>query len=113
MTPEDKEEIKKDIQKKIEELKTRIADLEDSTKPIAPDKALGRLTRLDAMQAKAVREAGLALCRQELQAVEQQLLIIDTPGFGICRFCKGEIGIKRLKALPGTARCIKCAGKHF
>lgn len=113
MTPGDKEEIKKDIQKKIEELKSRIAELEDSTKPTAPDSAIGRLSRMDAIQIQAMGEAGLVRFRQELQALEQKLLIIDTPSFGICLFCKREIGVERIKALPGTNKCIQCAEKHF
>lgn len=112
MTPEEKNAIKKDIQKNIKDLKERITALEKSSKPVAPDNAIGRLSRMDAIQITAMGEAGLARFRQELHDLEQKLIIIDTPGFGICRFCKGAIGIERLKALPGTDKCITCAEKH-
>jgi DnaK suppressor protein len=111
MIPENREAIKKDIQDRIGELHTRIATLEISSKPIAPDSALGRLTRMDAMQMKAVGEAGLERLRLERDTLERTLLIIDTPEFGMCRFCKKEIGFERLKALPGTNTCIECAEK--
>ena len=47
------------------EIGIRIADLEESTKPISPDKGLGRLTRLEAMQDKSVNEAALERLKDE------------------------------------------------
>jgi RNA polymerase-binding transcription factor DksA len=49
-------------------------------------------------QAKADREA-LLLARDR----------IEQPGYGVCEYCKGFIGIERLLALPYAARCITCA----
>lgn len=66
---------------------------------------------MDAIQIAAMGKAGLSRFRQELHDLEQKLLIIDTPGFGICNSCKGSIGLERVKALPGTDKCVKCAEK--
>lgn len=86
-------------------------ELEESTAPIAPDKALGRLTRLDAMQDKSVREAALAQARETLGKLEFALTRVFNPDFGICVGCGGEIPIERLAVLPGSVRCVECAAK--
>lgn len=49
MSPEVKDRLKEQIIAQMVETRVRIADLEEITKPIAPDQALGRLTRLDGM----------------------------------------------------------------
>lgn len=112
MIAQDREEIKKNIEEKIVALKLRIESLCLATKPISPDNALGRLTRVDAMQMKAVAEAGLERCRVELQVLEQKLSVVDTTGFGVCRLCGEDIAIKRLMALPGADTCIACAERR-
>ena len=89
----------------------RVIELEESTAPIAPDKGLGRLTRLDAMQDKSVREAALAQARASLQQLEIALVNVDTLGFGICVSCKTPIAVERLVALPGSTQCVECAAK--
>lgn len=49
-----KMEIKERILQRSVEIGSRIVDLEEITKPISPDKGLGRLTRLEALQDKNV-----------------------------------------------------------
>jgi len=56
------------------------------------DLAIGSLDR----DAKLLREVRAALSR------------LDGGVFGICRDCDGEIGMKRLAAVPWTASCIEC-----
>lgn len=104
-----KEEIKKAMEERVVELKERIAELKEKIVPIEPDKALGRLTRLDVMQLNAVSEAGLENCINELEALEQKLETIDDPNFGRCQMCGGIINIERIKAMPESDICINCA----
>ena len=56
------------------------------------DLVIGSLDR----DAKLLREVRAALGR------------IDGGVYGICRECDGEIGMKRLAAVPWTASCIEC-----
>lgn len=111
MTIEERDDIKNEINKKIKEQEIRIEEMEIATKPISPDSALGRITRTDGMYTQAIGGAGLVRAKEELQGLVRQLTIIDTPEFGMCRMCKGYIGIERLKALPYTTKCIACAEK--
>ncbi|MDB4721624.1 TraR/DksA C4-type zinc finger protein [Verrucomicrobiales bacterium] len=92
------------------EIGMRIADLEESTKPISPDKGLGRLTRLEAMQDKSVNEAALERLRDEDVRLQNALTKILMADFGICQGCGNEINFDRLEALPGSTLCTECAG---
>ena len=47
-------ELREKILERSVEVGSRIIDLEELTKPISPDKGLGRLTRLEALQDKTV-----------------------------------------------------------
>ncbi len=107
----DKAQIQKHIEERCIDLKARILELEENTKPIAPDVSLGRLTRLDAMQLNAVSGASLENCRIELDALEQKLFSIDDPNFGLCRVCGQTINIERIKAMPESDICIVCAAR--
>ena len=65
MDSQQKELLRDRILDRSVEIGIRITDLEESTKPISPDKGLGRLTRLEAMQDKSVNEAALERLRDD------------------------------------------------
>ena len=109
MSPGDRERLKDRIVDQMVEVKERIADVEDVTKPIAPDQALGRLTRLDGMLDKGVNEAALARLRDDLVALQNAMINIAKPEFGRCKNCGTWISMERLEALPGSTLCIRCA----
>ncbi len=47
--------------------------------------------------------------RTELQQVKQAIVRIDAGRYGHCSQCDKSITIERLRALPFTERCIRCA----
>ncbi len=112
MTPEDKAELKSAIEARIAEIKSNLASLEETSKPVEPDVSLGRLTRMDAIQIQKMQEANLKTARSNILKLEEGLKKLDDGTFGICHYCKGTIGIERLKALPESVMCIQCAEKY-
>ena len=58
------------------------------------------------------RQQVAALLRQA-QADRDALLLardrVEQPGYGVCEYCRGFIGVERLMALPSATRCIRCA----
>jgi DnaK suppressor protein len=112
MDLQQKKELKIDIQERIEKLKESIKILEEVTKPIAPDNAIGRITRMDAIQMRGIKEANLETSKHTLYKLEQALECIDLDTFGVCQYCKKRIGFERIKALPETNKCIVCAEKY-
>ena len=49
--------------------------------------------------------------RKEIAMLKQAIARIDSGNYGICRVCDEPIGDERLKAVPYTDLCIKCAGR--
>ena len=85
------------------------AEAED-TKPVSPDRAIGRLTRQDAMQSQ---QMALELKRRNevrLEQVERALTRIEEDVYGLCVRCEEEISEARLEVKPETPVCIDCAG---
>lgn len=111
MNKDEKEKIKKTIIEKIEVLKKKIATLADLSKPVAPDNAIGRLTRMEAINSKSINEASLAKTKQTLRDLKQSLRLIDDPDFGYCRHCEESIPYKRLLIVPEAVLCVSCAEK--
>ena len=104
---------KEDVQSKIEEeiIKTRqnIDELAEQVKPITPENAIGRISRMDAINNKSVVEASLRQNREKLNKLEFALASVDKPDFGICVQCKKPIPIGRIMIMPYSNRCVDCA----
>jgi DnaK suppressor protein len=77
--------------------------------PVSPDRAIGRLTRQDAMQAQ---QMVLAIRRRDtarLHQVELALRRFETGDYGVCVRCEEEISSARLRARPEACVCVLCA----
>ncbi len=89
----------------------RIAELEELTKPIAPENSIGRISRMDAINNKSVNEAALRTAKAKYKNVALALEKTDQPDFGVCRRCSKPIPIQRLLILPGSPFCVQCASR--
>ena len=70
---------------------------------------VGRLSRMDAMQAQAMAQAANQRRQQKLAGITAALRRIDEGSFGICAACDEPINPKRLVFDPTATRCIDCA----
>ena len=73
MKPEERQELKQNIEEAIEAQKILIASLAETSKPVAPDNAIGRLSRMEALNDRAVSEASLNAARHKLSRLETAL----------------------------------------
>ncbi len=101
-------ELKHDLQALQNTLKKLLESSKDSTQAVAPDRAIGRLTRMDAIQQQSMAKANRAAYQLRLQQAQQALRNIDEDDYGYCRRCDEDIGYRRLKAKPETPFCVKC-----
>ena len=70
---------------------------------------VGRLSRMDAMQAQAMsRETGRRR-RQHILNIDTALERIEYGEYGLCFECAETINPKRLQADPTATLCIACA----
>ena len=71
--------------------------------------AVGRLSRMDALQNQAMAKAGHARRQAERRRLMAALARIDEGEFGYCEDCGEEIAEGRLRLDPAAQRCISCA----
>jgi DnaK suppressor protein len=109
MQEAEKKKLAGQIREKIERVKKDIISYEELSKPVAPDDAIGRLTRMDAIGNKSINEAALREAQNTLFKLERALKLIDRPGFGLCRECEEPIPLARLMVLPESDMCVECA----
>ena len=110
MTDVERKELKKKMLEQIEALRVDIRAHKESSKPVEPDVAIGRLTRMEAIGAKHISEANLASASNRLARLERALRRIDTDEeFGLCSECDEPIPLRRLMLLPESTRCVRCA----
>ena len=72
---------------------------------------VGRLSRMDAMQAQAMAQASQQRRAQMLRRIDAALRRIEEDEYGDCRACDEPINPKRLEFDPTADRCIACASK--
>ncbi len=90
-------------------MQEKIAELKDLTKPIAPDVAIGRVSRMDAINNKSVNERALRQAEFKFQKLNMALEKVDDANFGKCSRCGNDIQEGRLMLMPENTKCIHCA----
>ncbi len=108
MTPENKEQLRQKLIAEVAATKNDIKRLEELTQPVAPDNAIGRLSRMEALNSKSVNEAALESALAKLPRLENTLAKIDHPEFGLCKKCKSPIPFERLMFMPESNLCMNC-----
>ncbi len=72
---------------------------------------VGRLSRMDALQAQAMSQASGRRREQQLSAIAAALLRLENGEYGDCRECEAPIAAKRLAFDPTVVLCVDCASK--
>ena len=105
------------------EMRARLLALRDELESVAETGAessqtveldqsrLGRLSRMDAMQAQAMAQASGRRREETLRNISVALGRIESGEYGLCRSCDEPINEKRLAFDPTVSLCIECANK--
>jgi DnaK suppressor protein len=93
------------------ELESIVETARDSAAIVELDQSkVGRLSRMDAMQAQAMAQASGRRRDAMLRGITAALKRIDNDEYGYCVDCDEPIAAKRLEFDPTVRRCIGCAG---
>ena len=111
MKLEDRNTLKSKLLNLIKKTELEIKDLEDTVKPIGPENAIGRISRMDAINNQAVLEAAIRSKKKKLTKMKIAIAKIDEEKFGVCELCKNPIPIARLAYMPESNRCVSCADR--
>ncbi|RIA08307.1 TraR/DksA family transcriptional regulator [Flavobacteriaceae bacterium MAR_2010_72] len=105
----DKSSIRATILNEISKTEKAVSDYKELTKPISPNNAIGRVSRMDAINNRSVNEASLRQAEIKLTNLQRALSKLDDPDFGICLKCKQHIPIGRILIRPESFLCVNCA----
>lgn len=108
MTVKQIQEIKDKIIQDLTFTQKEINDLQEKTKPIAPDCSLGRLTRQEMIQEQQVNEHALHEAEVRLNKLKYALQKVAKEDYGICAECEEYIIFERLMLLPESTHCVSC-----
>lgn len=108
----EKAQLKKIQQKLFKEIKSTQLKLDEYTKlckPIAPENAIGRISRMDAINNKSVVEAVLRETKNKMAQLQIMKSKINDTNFGTCAKCTQIIPFGRLMIRPHSKFCVNCA----
>lgn len=105
----DKLKVRSHIEEEISKTESSIKHYKELTKPIAPSDAIGRVSRMDAINNKTINEASLRQAEAKLNKLKIVLNKIDDPDFGLCLKCKQPIPVGRILIRPESLHCVNCA----
>ena len=94
------EEIERNILEEIAKTKGLISEYKEMAGPVAPDDAIGRITRMDAINNKSVTEASLRQAEEKLRNLQRVLSRVGTSDFGKCIKCGKPIPEARILYRP-------------
>lgn len=106
----DRDRLRQHIRREQDKVREDIACLAGQSGPVAPNNAIGRLSRLEAISSRSISEAKLGDARSRLVLLDHALTRIDHPDFGLCVGCGDPIAPARLQFMPEARYCVDCAG---
>jgi len=106
------EQIRQKLLRLRSELQEQEETFKETSEPVELDQArVGRLSRMDAMQAQQMALEAARRRQNQLLKIEGALRRIESSEYGYCFVCGEEIDVRRLSVDPTNTRCMKCAEK--
>lgn len=112
LTPGQLQELKTALAAAHTELQIILEGVAEGARPVEPDSAIGRITRLDAIQMQQMAQANRRKSQQRLQQVDAALQRIAADSYGECAECGDDIGYPRLTARPEAPFCLTCQSRR-
>jgi DnaK suppressor protein len=111
MTGEEKTELIEILKFEIDKVLKRLEEIKEFTAPVSPDDAVGRISRMDAINNKSIFEASEHNMKLRLEQLNQTIKITHDADFGLCNTCRQSISFERLKIRPEIRLCANCMKK--
>ena len=108
LTDKEKIDIRNRIHRKIVDIDERILEYRELTKPIPPSVAIGRVSRMDAINNRSINEAALRQFEVQRKGLESALARLNDDTFGRCVGCGEVIPVGRILIVPGATKCVRC-----
>jgi DnaK suppressor protein len=109
MNPYEQNKYLKCLEEALYEVEKYLESSEDAAAAVEPDKGLGRLSRLEAMQDQQLVMEMRRRKKRQLAEVKSAILRLEMGNYGTCIFCGKEISPERLAAAPEIQTCMSCS----
>ena len=97
------------LEESLFEIEQYLEKTEESAEAVSPDKSLGRLSRMEAMQDQQLMLEARRRKKMQKVAVQSALQRIENGQFGACIFCGNLIPEERLAVAPESSSCVNCS----
>jgi DnaK suppressor protein len=97
------------LEEALYEVEKYLESSEDAAAAVEPDKGLGRLSRLEAMQDQQLVMEMRRRKKRQLAEIKSAISRLEMGNYGSCIFCGKEISPKRLEVSPETQTCMRCS----
>jgi len=109
MTPERLSHFRYGLLTLEKEIQATLEASKEASGVVELDTAIGRLSRMDAMQNQQMALELRRRQEQQLQRIANALKRMDQNRYGLCGRCKQPIAEERLEVSPDVMMCVKCA----
>ena len=104
-------ELQEDLHVLERELREGLVDSEAAARPVELDQAaVGRVSRIDAIQQQTMVAANRAGAQIRLAQVMAAIGAVEREEYGYCKACEEPIAFRRLKVRPEAPFCVRCQG---
>ena len=107
----DYEEIRSNLIEMLEELDERLTRITDDVKHAEEPLSKDFEEKATQTENDEVLDFLGNAARTEIEMVKQAIARIDKGEYGLCQVCGNPISKERLKAIPYSSMCIKCASQ--
>lgn len=105
--------FKKLLNEKLVEINKLVETGDNAAQPVELDQTrVGRLSRMDAMQAQAMSVEAKRRRELELTRIKAALERVELGIYGECLECAEMISLARLEHNPSAPLCIQCAERN-
>ncbi len=107
LTPDQIEQLREELQRTLTRLERSMAA--KGKRPGEIDQsAVGRLSRIEALQNAGLTQNLAERERAQLEAVVEALRRLEQGSYGLCTLCQASIQFERLLVFPETRTCAHC-----
>lgn len=108
LTPPQLQEIREELRRSLARLERSMKVNGNGRPPELDQSAVGRLSRIEALQNQGMTQTLQERERVQLEQVLKALERIDAGTFGFCTDCRGPIRFERLLVFPEALNCAAC-----
>jgi DnaK suppressor protein len=108
MTQEERDTIRRHIEREISTLQKSINTLTELAESDVQSDANDWFSSKESNASGEINDMALSKAKKRLMVLNEVLLRIDKPEFGICVKCNKPIAVGRLMANPTATRCVSC-----